>query len=107
MSVIELHLRIRVRPGGRAALFAFLKEAVPYYESPGGITVRMFEDRTDPDRFIEVIAYESEDAYEVDQRRVEHDEEMKSYLARWRSLLAEPPVVGEFGVVPRRSFAGD
>ncbi|MBZ0171654.1 MAG: antibiotic biosynthesis monooxygenase [Phycisphaerales bacterium] len=104
MTTIELHLRIRVKPGGREALLSFLREAVPFYESPGGITMRLLEDHDDPDRFVEVVEYASERAYQDDQRRVEHDEKMKSYLKRWRNLLAEPPAVEVFGVVPRTSI---
>lgn len=36
---IDLHLRCRVVPGQREAFLAFLREAIPLYESPGGITV--------------------------------------------------------------------
>jgi hypothetical protein len=39
--VIELHLRGRVAQGRRDDLVAFLVEAIPVYEEPGGIRVRM------------------------------------------------------------------
>ena len=95
MAEVTLHLRIRVHPGGegRDALLTFLRDAVPFYESPGGIRVRLIEDHDDPDRFIEIVEYNTERAYLDDQHRVEHDPEMKGYLARWRGLLAEPPCV--------------
>lgn len=38
---IGLHLRIRVAPGRCDELLAFLREAIPFYERPGGIEVRM------------------------------------------------------------------
>jgi quinol monooxygenase YgiN len=79
---VELHLRIRVKPGGAAALRAFLVEAMPFYTAPGGISIDLLQDQADPERFIE-----------ADQQRVESDPTMKGYLARWRALLAEPPVV--------------
>ncbi len=104
---VELHLRLRVRPGGRGAFIAFLRGAVPFYESPGGITVRLLEDRGDPERFIEVVEYATERAYLDDQRRVEEDAEMKAYLAAWRELLAEPPGVEVYRAVPRDMIAED
>lgn len=90
---IDLHLRCRVKPGMRDAFIAFLAEAKPFYESPGGIEVRLLADTHDDHRFIELVLYENEPAYLRDQQRVEHDATMKSYLQRWRELLAEPPVV--------------
>jgi quinol monooxygenase YgiN len=90
---IELHLRCRVRPGRRADFLAFLQEATPYYESPGGISIRLLEDLHNDHRFIELVVYDDEAAYTRDQERVASDPSMKAYLARWRELLAEPPMV--------------
>lgn len=90
---IDLHLRIRVAPGRRDEFLAFLREAIPFYERPGGIEVRLLEDMNDDHRFIELVLYDDEDVYLEDQERVEHDPENRRYLERWRSLLAEPPVV--------------
>ena len=90
---IDLHLRCRVSPGRRVEFLAFLREAIPFYESPGGITVRLLQDLDDDHRFIELVLYDDEAAYTRDQKRVVSDPTMKSYLARWRDLLAEPPVM--------------
>ena len=90
---IDLHLRIRVLPGKREEFLAFLRQAIPFYESPGGIEVRLLEDVADDHRFIELVLYDDQAAYERDQQRVAGDPTMKAYLARWRGLLAEPPVV--------------
>jgi quinol monooxygenase YgiN len=100
--VIELHLGIRVLPGCREALLDFLREAVPFYESPGGIRVRLLESAEDPDRFIEVVEYADEASYAADQARVAEDATMIAFLERWRALLAEPP-----GVAVYRSIAPD
>lgn len=90
---VEIHLRIRVRDEQRDMFLAFLREAVPFYESPGGIRVTILRDTNDPERYIERIAYRTEAVYQHDQQRIESDPEMKAYLARWRSLLDGPPVV--------------
>jgi quinol monooxygenase YgiN len=90
---IDLHLRLHVLPGRRAEFLAFLREAIPFYESPGGITVRLLQDLRDDHRFIELVLYDDEAAYARDQERVADDPAMKAYLARWRDLLGEPPVV--------------
>jgi len=90
---VSVHLRIRVAPGRSDELRLFLREAIPFYESPGGIRVRLLGDTSAPDRFIEVIEYASEHAYLEDEERVKADPSMARYLARWRAMLAEPPVV--------------
>lgn len=90
---ISLHLRFRVEPGRRAALVDFLRGAVPYYEAPGGIRVRLLERDGDPTELIEVVEYETAEGYALDQARVENDPRMRELLATWRSLLAEPPEV--------------
>ncbi len=93
---VELHLRIRVAPGRRDEFFEFLREAIPFYQSPGGITLCLLQDQHDDHRFIEVVSYGDRVAYERDQERVANDPTMKAMLARWRGLLAEPPVVETF-----------
>jgi len=96
---IDLHLRLRVAPGKRREFLAFLREAVPFYERPGGIRVILHEDFGDDHRFIEAVVYDNEDAYVLDQERVAHDPEMRRYLERWRALLAEPPKVEVYRLV--------
>lgn len=93
LTRIDLHLRCRVRAGKRDEFLAFLHEARSFYEAPGGITVRLLTDMNDDHRFIELILYDSEESYHRDQLRVSNDPEMKAYLSRWRSLLAEAPTV--------------
>ncbi|MBX9736132.1 MAG: antibiotic biosynthesis monooxygenase [Phycisphaerales bacterium] len=90
---VDLHLRCRVAAGKRDEFLAFLREAIPFYESPGGITVRLLQDMSDDHRFIELVLYNDQAAYECDQERIASDPTMMAYLARWRGLLAEPPVV--------------
>lgn len=90
---ISVHLRIRVVPGRQRDLLRFLAEAIPFYESPGGIRVRLLSDSNDPERFIELVEYIDEQTHREDDKRVQSDPTMARYLARWRQLLAEPPVV--------------
>ena len=96
---IDLHLRVRVAPGRRDEFLAFLREAIPFYESPGGIEVRLLQDKQDDHRFIELILYDDEQIYERDQQRVANDAEMKKFLTRWRALLAEEPAIAVYRLV--------
>ena len=92
-AAVFVHLRIRVAEDRQAEFRAFLVEAIPFYESPGGIRVRLLSEETDRERFIELVEYIDERAYLQDEERVESDPTMAEFLARWRSLLLEPPIV--------------
>jgi quinol monooxygenase YgiN len=93
MGRVHLHLRIRVPDGGREALLAFLRDAIPVYERPGGIRLVLLEDARDPARFVEVVEYADEHAFAADQRRVAEDPQLREHLRRWRALLDGPPGV--------------
>ena len=80
-------------PERKVEFNSFLLEAIPFYEAPGGIRVRLLSKDAEPDRFIEQIEYADEHTYQLDDERVRSDSTMKKYLARWRSMLAEPPTV--------------
>lgn len=84
---VILHLTIRAAHGRRSELIEFLRSAIPFYEQPRGIKIRLLQSTEDPDSFVEIVEYESWDKYHEDARRVEDDKEMQSYLDKWRSLL--------------------
>lgn len=83
-----LHLRCATRTGVSEELSEFLKEAVPFYESLPGVRVQLLRNVDEPNRYIEVIVYETIEAYDRDRARVEGDPRMQALLQRWRSLLA-------------------
>lgn len=97
---VDLHLRIRVLRENRAAFDAFLREAIPFYEQPGGIRVRLVEREGDETSLIEIVEYATTEAYERDRVRVEHDDAMKAYLTRWRALLDGLPEVVVYREAP-------
>lgn len=83
-----LHLRCATRTGSVDELSGFLREAVPFYESLQGVRVQLLRNIDEPSRYIEVITYETTEAFELDRARVEFDPKMQALLLRWRSLLA-------------------
>ncbi len=92
-GAVFVHLRIRVAEDCQAEFGSFLREAIPFYESPGGIRVHLLSDEADPERFVELVEYIDECTYRQDDHRIQSDPTMAEFLARWRSLLAEPPIV--------------
>jgi hypothetical protein len=89
MAFHILHLRIKTPTESADALFTFLKSAIPFYESSGGVRVRLLRRVDDPTRFIEVIEYDSLEAFNKDQHRADNDPQMRAYLQTWRSMLDE------------------
>src|SRR5689334_2047838 len=90
MKRIVLHLNIAVQNTRREELLEFLREARSFYEEIPGAVVRLLQNRDNPQSFIEVIEYETIEAYELDRTRVDSDAKMQAYLSRWRSLLNGP-----------------
>lgn len=90
---VSVHLRMRVAADRQDSLHKFLEDAIPFYESPGGIRVSLWRDSSAADRFIELVEYVDEQAYRRDEERINSDPVMIQFLARWRELLAEPAVV--------------
>ena len=88
-----INLGVRVSDSNLPGFLDFLREAVPFYEEPGGIKIRLLRNRDDPNGFIEVVEYASYEIYRRDQERVDSDPRMQGYLARWRELLSGPPEV--------------
>lgn len=93
-------LSYRVAAGRREELMAFLQEAVPFYEKPGGIKIALYESIDEPGQFLELVAYASEAEYEADQLRVEHDPEMKATLTKWHELIEDGLDVRRMRPVP-------
>ena len=80
-------LNYSVAPENREALFRFLEEAIPFYERPGGIRVKLYESADAPGTFLELVAYASKDVYEADQFRVANDPEYKRVLSEWHKFF--------------------
>lgn len=77
------------RTGDRQELSVFLKQAIPFYESLPGVRVRLLRSVEHPDRYIEVIEYETIEAFESDEKRLSGDSRMQRFIKRWRTLLKD------------------
>jgi hypothetical protein len=97
---VWLHVLIRVANERQAEFRAFLRKAIPFYEAPGGIRVCLLSKDAEPEVFIEQIEYIDERSYQEDDERTRSDPIMTQLLARWRSLLAEPPILEVYREAP-------
>lgn len=91
---VTLHLTIRVNDSVK--FIDFLRRALPFYEAPGGITVRLLQKFDDPRSFIEIVEYRDKSTYDQDQQRVQSHPEMQDYLQAWRGLLAAPATIESY-----------
>lgn len=92
--VLQLGLNCREPTGHELA--GYLSKAVPFYRSLAGVNVRLLRSLDRPGRFVEIIEYATDEAFQADQVRVAHDKQMQDLLAEWRGLLVEPPLVEHF-----------
>lgn len=93
---VVLHLQFHCRETSGQDLVKFLRRAVPFYQSVPGVNVRLLRSLDRPGRFVEIIEYATEEAFQADRVRLSDDSRMQSLLAEWRELLAEPPEVEHF-----------
>jgi hypothetical protein len=91
-----LYLEFGCREPTGHDLTRYLRQAVPFYQSLPGVNVRLLRSLDRPGRFVEIIEYANDEAFRADKTRVSDDERMQSFLAEWRELLTEPPVVEHF-----------
>jgi hypothetical protein len=94
MKIIQLKFTLPSTDTG--SLYTFFKRAIPFYESPGSIRIRVLRHTLNPCQFIEVVEYGSMEAFQQDQHRVGHDTEMQGYLQEWHSLLSGEVNVDEY-----------
>lgn len=80
-------LNYSVAPEKREALFCFMERAIPFYEKPGGIRVKLYESADHSGTFLELVSYASRKIYQEDQYRIEHDPEYRRVLAEWHSFF--------------------
>lgn len=93
MTKRTLHLRFATQTGDHHALGPFLKRALPIYEAPPGIRVRLLRSIEEPACYIEVIEYETLEAFQRDEQRLTDDTTMKSLIEEWRGLIGGDLVV--------------
>lgn len=82
-----LHLRITPGTGDHQELGAFLLDAIPYHEDLPGVGVRLLLRIDDPSRSIEVVEYETNAAFDADEKRIADDPHMQGLLKAWRETL--------------------
>jgi hypothetical protein len=81
-----LHLKIRTPTPDAKQLLPFVKAAIPFYQAFGQMRVRLLHNVDDPTQFVQVVEYETEEAFELTRQRFAGDPTLRAYLQTWRAL---------------------
>jgi hypothetical protein len=84
-----LHFRIRTPTTETKQLLPFIKAAIPFYEAFGRTRIRLLHNVDDPTQFVQVVEYETEEAFEMNRQRIAGDPTLRAFLQTWRTLLSQ------------------
>ena len=83
-------LTIRLRtpsPDAAALLVSMMKNALPLYQSFGDAKVRLLRNVDDQTQFLQVIEYQTDQAFELNRHKLASDPMVQQYLQGWRAMF--------------------
>ena len=84
-----LHFKMRTPTAETKQLLPFIKAAIPFYEAFGRTRIRLLHNVDDPTQFVQVVEYETEEAFEMNRQRVAGDPTLRAFLQTWRTLVSQ------------------
>ena len=82
-----LHLRFTLAGADSEQLSTLMRASAPFYQIFGNAQLRLLRNVDDPAKFIQVIEYETHEAFELNRQRIASDLRMQAYLQAWRAML--------------------
>ena len=82
-----LHLRFTLPGADSDQLAALMRASAPFYQVFGNAQFRLLRNADDPAKFIQVIEYETHEAFELNRQNIASDLRMQTYLQAWRAML--------------------
>ena len=82
-----LHLRFTLAGADSDQLSTLMRASAPFYQIFGNAQLRLLRNVDDPAKFIQVIEYETHEAFELNRQRIASDLRMQAYLQAWRAML--------------------
>ena len=82
-----LHLKFTLHGADSDQLSTMMRTAAPFFQMFGNAHFRLLQNADDPTRFIQVIEYETPEAFELNRQSLASDMRMQTYLAAWRTML--------------------
>ena len=82
-----LHLRFTLAGADSGQLSALMRASAPFYQAFGTAELKLLRNVDDPAKFLQVIEYETHEAFELNRQRIASDMRMQTYLQAWRAML--------------------
>ncbi len=64
-----------------------MRSAAPFFQIFGNANFRLLRNADDPTRFIQVIEYETNQAFEINRQSLASDMRFQTYIQAWRAML--------------------
>jgi uncharacterized membrane-anchored protein YhcB (DUF1043 family) len=83
-------LTIRLRtpsPDAAALLVSMMKNALPLYQHFGDAKVRLLRNVDDQAQFMQIIEYQTDQAFEINRQKLASDPMVQNYLRTWRAMF--------------------
>jgi len=82
-----LHLRFTFPGADSDQLAALMRASAPFYQMFANAQLKLLRNADDPAKFIQVIEYETPEAFELNRQTIASDVRMQTYLQAWRAML--------------------
>ena len=82
-----LHLKFTLPGADSEQLSSLMRNAAQFFQMFGKAHFRLLQNADDPTKFIQVVEYETPEAFELNRQSLASDMRMQTYLAAWRTML--------------------
>jgi len=82
-----LHLRFTLAGADSEQLSALMRASAPFYQVFGNAELRLLRNADDRSKFLQVIEYETHEAFELNRQSIASDLRMQTFLQAWRAML--------------------
>ena len=82
-----LHLKFTLPGADPDQLLSVMRSAAPFFQMFGNANFRLLRNADDPTRFIQVIEYETNQAFEINRQSLASDMRFQTYIQAWRAML--------------------
>ena len=82
-----LHLKFTLPGADSEQLSSLMRSAAPFFQMFGNAHFRLLQNADDPTKFIQVIEYETHEAFELNRQSLASDMRFQAYLQAWRAML--------------------
>jgi hypothetical protein len=82
-----LHLKFTLPGADSEQLSSMMRSAAPFFQMFGKAHFRLLQNADDPTKFIQVVEYETPEAFELNRQSLASDSRFQAYLQMWRAML--------------------